>query len=152
MELSKKQKMLLHTVPAALGISNEERILIQRSLGGFHSAADPTAGREGFIAVMAHYEARSPGQKIAGNTPGYWAAENKKVTSGEAGRQAKLAMIYKAKLQLNWSYITLDNFLGGPRMSNGVFGHIDEASDYWLKKCLQALLAIIKRSQRKHWQ
>jgi cytochrome c2 len=150
MALSAKQKMLLHTVPQALGISDEERILIQRSLGGFHSAADPTAGREGFIAVMAHYESRSPGGQIAGNTPGYWQTEDRKVTSGEAGRQAKIAMIRKACAQLNWSDQTLNNFLCGPRMSSGLFGHADEASDYWLRKCLQALLAIITRNAGRH--
>jgi len=55
MPLTRGQKTLLHVAPAALGVDEPTRKLVQRSLGGMESAADMEY--RGYLKVMAHWEA-----------------------------------------------------------------------------------------------
>ena len=143
MELSRKQKMLLHTVPASLRLDDEQRRLIQRNIGGFESAADPRATREGFIAVMAFYEGKLGGQ-AGGFTPGYWAGENARAnpTSALAHRLVSEAA------RFGWTIEQLDTFIAGPHMSSGACDDAAHAPAYWLRRCLEAVKAMATRKER----
>jgi len=144
MNLSRKQKMLLHTVPAAMGIDDHERRLIQRNVGGFHSAADKTCTREGFIACLAFYEDRAGGS-LAGFTAGYWRGEDRKANPTDAiawrCRQEAQAMGLAAD--------QLDAFVAGPHMSRGAYATLADCPAYWLRKVLEGLKAIRRRRMRE---
>ncbi len=144
MKLSNRQKAMLHWVPDALGISDAQRRLIQRNVGGFHSAADGTVTRQGFIAVMAFYEARSPGGRIRGFTAGYWAAE-----AAKAGpTDALLFACRRQAHRLGWDNATLEEFLAGRHMSCGQCGELATAPAYWLRRLLDALKAMADRQPK----
>ncbi len=75
MSLTNGQKRALHVAARQAGIDEQQRRIIQRNIGGFHSAADKTASRQGFIACMGFYERRCGGA-LEGNTAGYWQGED----------------------------------------------------------------------------
>jgi len=133
--------MLLHVAASAAGVTEDERRLIQRNVGGFHSAADPTTTREGFIAVMAFYESRCGGA-LAGFTAGYWQREDAKANPTDA-------LIYRLRQEarsLGISDRQLDLFIAGKHMSGGACDSVETATAYWLRRCLEALKAIAKRA------
>ena len=140
MGLTNGQKKALHIAAHNLGLTEEERRLIQRNIGGFFSAADETASREGFIAVMAFYEARNGGL-LAGNTKGYWKAEQDKACPADRLRYR----VEREAATMGWTPAHLDAFLHSPKMTNGLFKTVAEAPGYWLHKTLQALLSIKRR-------
>ncbi len=145
MQLTNKQKMLLHRVPAALGVDEAQRRIIQRNVGGFYSAADKTAGHVGFAAVMAYYEARSSG-KLAGFTAGYWQAAHER--NQQTGSTERLVWrIRQEAATLGWDDVRIEAFLSSDRMSSGACVSLTDASIYWLRKCLQGLIEIHKRAR-----
>ena len=81
--LTNGQKKALHLAARAAGVDEPARRLIQRNVGGFHSAADRTATRQGYIAVMAFYE-RACGGQLEGFTKGYWTAEDERANPADA--------------------------------------------------------------------
>lgn len=142
MKLSNKQKMLLHVVPAKLGITEAERRVIQRNVGGFHSAADKTCTREGFVKVMAFYESRSPERCLPGGTPGWWAAEKDKAAGPD---DSLVRRCRQEAFKLGWSEQQMNLFLAGKHMSTGRYRSVDDATRYWLIRLLEAMKAIKKR-------
>ncbi len=142
MKLSNKQKMLLHTVPAGLGITEAERRIIQRNVGGFFSAADKTCTRAGFVAVMAFYESRAPGRCLPGGTPDWWAAEAEK-TPGP--NDSLIRKVRAEAFKLGWTEQQIMPFLCGKHMSNTAYQSINDAPRYWLIRLLEAIKAIRKR-------
>lgn len=147
MKLSNKQKMLLHTVPASLGITEAERRVIQRTVGGFFSAADKTCTREGFVKVMAFYESRAPGKCLPGGTPGWWTAEADK-TSGP--NDSLIRRIRQEASRIGWSEQQTVLFLSGKHMSNTHYRAIDDAPRYWLIRLLEGMKAIGKWAAESH--
>jgi hypothetical protein len=144
MILSNKQKMLLHTAAAQAGYGGaeheDERRMVQRNIGGFFSAADKTATREGFIAVMAFYEKHCGGQ-IGDFTRGYWAAEDAKANPLDSLR----FRVNKLAAEMGWTPADVDAFLHSKHMSSGIYGSVEEASAYWLTRLLEGLKAIRQR-------
>ena len=131
MSLSYKQKQALHSAARNAGVNDEQRRVIQMNLGGFYSAADRTARREGFIACMAFYEARCGG-RIHGNTEGYWKAEDAKANP-------VAPMLLKARKLaglLGLTNIQIDQFVAGKHMSDGRYATLDELPAYWLRKVI----------------
>lgn len=141
MRLSNKQKMLLHIVPEALGVTEAERRVIQRNVGGFFSAADATCTREGFIAVMAFYESKSPSGFLPGFDAGYWASAAE--TAGP--NDPLIRRVRQEAFKLRWGDRELNLFLAGKHMSSGRYRAVDDAPPYWLSRLLEALKAMNKR-------
>lgn len=139
--LTNGQKKALHSAAREAGVGEEDRRLIQRNLGGFYSAADKTASREGFIAVMAFLEARAGG-RLSGCTLGYWRAETVKANPTDR----LLYRINREAAAMGWTPQHVDAFLHSDRMSSGLFGTVADAPAYWLRKLLEAMLAIQRRA------
>ena len=143
MNLSNKQKMLLHAVPNKLGIDQAQRRIIQWNVGGFYSAADPVT-REGFIAVMAHYELTAGGdlgELGFFSTPGYWKAEAAKALPSDGQRE----LLRRLAGQIGMTPASLDAFLAGPKMSSGACAGLADCPPYWLGRAIEACKAIGKR-------
>lgn len=144
MKFSPKQIKLLHVVPRNLGIDDPQRRLIQRNVGGFHSAADRTATREGFIAVMTFYEDRAGG-RLDGFTAGYWRDED-----ASANPTDRITWrCRKEARDLGLSDGQLDAFVAGSHMSRGAYATLADCPAYWLRKVLQALVEIRRRRGQK---
>ena len=135
--------MLLHTAAKSLGIDEAQRRVIQANVGGFYSAADKTASREGFAAVMAFYEARSDG-KLDGFSEGYWRGAVAKNQSGD-GTDRLIWRIRREAEALRWSDADVDAFLAGGHMSAGKAARVADASGYWLGRLLEALKQMNRR-------
>ncbi len=145
MKLSNKQKMLLHTAAAEAGCPNDElRKSVQWNIGGFHSAADPTATREGFIAVMAFWEAKAGG-KLKYYSAGYWAGEDAAATPLDSLRYA----LRRKAEAMGLAAEQLDAFIAGEHMSCGTCASVADADAYWLRRTIVALDAIAKRNARQ---
>jgi len=146
MALTRKQKMLLHVVPAGLTppIDEAQRRVIQRTVGGFYSGADASATREGFVAVMAFYESRSGGA-MDGFSPGYWADAQRKNERGESTDRLIWRIRQEAE-SLGWSADHVDAFLQGRHMSAGKCASLDDASVYWLRRLVEALKRMKSRA------
>lgn len=142
MSLTNGQKRALHAAARQAGVDDEQRRLIQRNIGGFHSAADKTATRQGFIAVMAFYERRCGGC-LAGSTRGYWAFEDDKANPTDG----LVFACRKTASRLGLSNGQLDAFLAGRHMSCGACESIEQAPAYWLRKLLEGLKVIAKRNR-----
>jgi len=140
MNLSNKQKMLLHVAAAQAGVTEDQRRVIQRNVGGFHSAADRTCTREGFIAVMAFYEARCGGS-LRSFSAGYWAGQDAKANPTDA----LVCRVRREAHGLGMNDQMLDLFIAGPHMSSGACESVATAPAYWLRRCLEALKAIARR-------
>ena len=143
MNLSRKQKMLLHAVPSRLGIDEAQRRIIQWNLGGFYSAADPIS-REGFIAVMAHYEMTAGGDlSVLGfrSDRGYWQRERDKACPADGQRE----VLRRLASQIGMAPAVLDSFLAGPKMSSGACTGLADCPPYWLGRAIEAAKAILKR-------
>jgi len=142
MALTDGQKKALHSAARQAGFSDPDRRLVQQNIGGFYSAADRTASREGFIAVMAFYEGHCGG-RLAGCTPGYWASEDAKANPTDS-------MVHRINCEakaLGMSPRQLDAFVAGSHMTNGKFDTLAACPAYWLRRVLQALLEIRKRKR-----
>lgn len=127
------------------GVDEWARREIQRKIGGFYSAADRAASREGFIAVMAHYEGLCEriGVQLA-RTPNYWRDEDAKANPTDAlvyrvGKQAQ---------EMGLSPEQLDAFVAGKHMTNGRYSTVKELSMYWLVRLTEALRKIAERKRR----
>ncbi len=141
--LTRKQKMMLHVVPARLGVDDVDRMVIQRNIGGFLSAADKTASHEGFAAVMAFYEGKAGG-RLQGHTRGYWKAQHdRNETRGPNDRL--LWRIRREAGPLGLGDGEINAFLASEHMSSGRHSDVNTASAYWLRRLLQALIEIRKR-------
>lgn len=140
--LTAGQKKALHCAARQAGLDRDGYTMVIRNVGGFDSAADRTAGREGFIAAMAFFEARCGG-RLAGNTPGYWAAEHARANP----RDGLLYRIRQVAGALGMSPQALDEFLHGPHCSSGLYATLDEAPVRWLAKLLEGLKAIQRQRQ-----
>ncbi len=144
MKLSNRQKMVLHLAAKEAGCPGDEvRRSVQWAIGGFRSAADPTATRQGFIAVMAFWEARNGG-KLTYYTRGYWAGEDK-TTNPLDGLRWTLRQRAEA---LGLTGPQLDAFIAGEHMSNGACADVNAADAYWLRRTIIALDAIRKRKEQ----
>ncbi|HUU90184.1 MAG TPA: hypothetical protein VM238_03125 [Phycisphaerae bacterium] len=141
--LTNGQKKALHVAARRLGLPDDVRRMVQWNAGGFYSAADATASREGFIAVMAVYEARSGGQ-MPGCTEGYWQAEDRKANPADALR----FLVRKAAAELGLDDAAADRFIAGERMSRGGCDGVADATPYWLRRCLEAFKAMRRRGWR----
>lgn len=141
MALTRGQKAVLHTVPKALGIDDDVRRTIQRSIGRFESAADPRASRLGFIAVMAFYEGRAPGNVLPGNTAGYWAAQLRAADPRDAQRE----LCRRAAGRLGWSEEHLARWIASEHLTSGQYRALLDLPPYWLGRCLDGLRAMLRR-------
>jgi len=140
--LTNGQKKALHAAARAAGIDDAGRRLIQRNVGGFHSAADRTATRAGFIACMAFYEARCGGRLMGART-GYWTAEDEKASPTDA-------LVRRCRQEadaLGMGPAEVNHFLAGGHMSSGQYDDLATCPAYWLRKLLEGLKAIGKRQQ-----
>jgi len=144
--LTNPQKKALHAVARRLGIDDEQRHLIQRNIGGFHSAADRTASHDGFAAVMAFYEDRAGGC-LHGNTAGYWAAAHARneARDGDGSPDRLTWRIRRTAEQLGWTELDVEAFLASEHCSSGRFVRLADANAYWLRRCLDGLQAIARR-------
>jgi hypothetical protein len=143
MNLSRKQKMLLHSIPNKLGIDAAQRRIIQWNLGGFYSAADPVT-REGFIGVMAHYEMLAGGDlRTVGchSDRGYWQRERDKAMPADGQRE----ILRRLAEQIGMAPEALDSFLAGPKMSSGACTGLADCPPYWLGRAIEAAKAIGRR-------
>ena len=144
MNLSNRQKMLLHVAASAAGADEAERRLVQQNVGGFYSAADKAVTREGFIAVMAFWEQRAGGT-LDRFTEGYWQGQDAKANPTDA-------VIHRIRTEAAALGLTpeqLDAFAAGKHMSNGRYQRLDQMPAYWLRKCLQALVEIRRRRGKR---
>ena len=145
MSLTNKQKMLLHRVASQLGIDDEQRRIIQRNVGGFHSAADKTASHEGFAAVMAFYEDRAGGT-LPGYTPAFWKAAHERNKARDGVSTDRLIwQIRRVAKTLGWPANRIDTFLHGPHMSSGAANNLETANAYWLHRLLDAMKTMAAR-------
>jgi len=138
--LTNGQKKALHCAARRLDLPDDVRRMVQWNVGGFYSAADKTASRQGFIAAMAFYEARQDGW-MPGYTPGYWGDEDAKANPADGLR-------YRCRRlagELGMDSARLDAFIAGERMSRGGCDGIADAPAYWLRRCLEALKAMRAR-------
>lgn len=143
--LTNRQKMLLHRVPQALGVDDAQRRVIQRNVGGFHSAADTTASHEGFCAVMAFYEGRAGGT-LDGFTAGYWQAAHQRNEAGGGHSTERLARrIRLLAAEMGWTLGDAEALLVSDHCSSGQAKRLDEAPAYWLSRLLDAMKAIAAR-------
>jgi len=141
--LTNGQKKALHVAARRLGLPEDLRRAVQWNAGGFYSAADATASREGFIAVMAVYEAKAGG-RLGGCTEGYWQAEDRKANPSDGLR----FLVRKAASELGMAPAAADRFIAGERMSRGGCDGVDDAPPYWLRRCLEAFKAMRRRGWR----
>jgi len=141
--LTNGQKKALHAAARAAGLDDAARRLIQRNVGGFHSAADRTATRAGFIACMAFYEARCGGRLMGART-GYWQAEDEKASPTDA----LLFRVRQLALKLGMGDVGLSAFLAGPHISSGQYDDVATCPAYWLRKLLEGVKAIRRRAAK----
>ena len=122
--LTNGQKRALHAAARRLGLPEDVRRMVQWNAGGFYSAADRTASREGFIAVMAVYEQRAGG-RMPGCTPGYWQDEDRKANPSDGLRH----LVRQAAAELG---VDPDRFIAGERMSRGACDGLPQPGhDLW---------------------
>jgi len=143
MALTNGQKKAIHAAARQAGIPEDMRRTVQQRIGGFWSAADATASRQGFIAVMAFHESRCGG-RLARCTPGYWSAEDARANPTDS-------LVYRIRAEasaLGMTEAGLDAFLAGEHMSRGACESVATAPAYWLRKLLQGLIEIRKRRHR----
>ena len=143
MNLSRKQKMLLHAIPNKLGIDKAQRRLIQWNVGGFYSAADAVS-REGFICVMAHYEMTAGGDlgPLGFNfSRDYWKAEADKASPADGQREH----LRRLAVQIGMTPASLDAWLAGPKMSSGACTGLADCPPYWLGRAIEGAKAISQR-------
>ena len=145
--LTNKQKMLLHVAPGKLGIDAEQRRTIQRTVGGFESAADRKASHEGFAAVMAFYEDRAGGA-LESYTKGYWAAASRRHADGGGATDRLIHRIRRQADARGWSEVDVERFLASKHCSSGKHLSLASASTYWLSRCLDGMTAIHGRRTR----
>jgi len=143
--LSNGQKRAIHLAARQAGVDpkadEDSYRTVLLNVGGFRSAADRTARREGFIAVMAFFEARAGG-RLRRSTAGYWACEDAKANR----RDPLIWRIRQEAVALGMS--DADAFLAGPHCSGGRYQSLAEAPTRWLAKCLEALKAMRRRRER----
>ena len=135
--------MLLHSIPNKLGVDSAQRRIIQWNVGGFYSAADLVT-REGFIAVMAHYEMVAGGDLSAlgfHSDRGYWQREAEKSMPADGQRE----LLRRLASQIGMAPAVLDAFLAGPKMSSGACTGLADCPPYWLGRAIEAAKAILKR-------
>jgi len=139
--LSNGQKRALHAAARQAGLTEAERRLVQRNVGGFHSAADRTATREGFIAVMAFLEARCGG-RLNGCGEGYWRGQD-----AAANPLDRLRWRIRREAEARgWTEADAEAFLASRHMSGGACRLLAEAPAYWLTRLLQALIEMNRRA------
>lgn len=142
--LTNRQKTVLHVVPAALGIDEPARRLIQRNVGGFHSSADKTATHEGLAAVMAFYE-RTAGGCLRGYTRDYWA----KADAVKNPTDRLLWRVRRQAAELGITAAQLDAFVAGDHFTRGTFARVEDLPATWLRKLVEALKAIAAPERRR---
>jgi hypothetical protein len=146
------QKKALHSAAReALGQAGYDaqelesmRRTIQQRIGGFWSAADRRASRFGFIAVMAFYEQLAGGQ-LTGFTKGYWGDQDHRSNPTDA-------LLYAVRRQaaaMGLSPDGLNRFLASKHVTGGAYTNVAEAPAYWLRRLLEALKAITRRTATK---
>ena len=138
--LTNGQKKALHSAARQIGLADELRRSVQRRLGGFYSAADRTATRHGFLAVMAFLEGQAGG-RLRGNTHGYWQAAYEK-------EDPESALRYKARAlgaDLGMDPGDLDRFVASDRVSGGRAADLASAPRWALRKLVEALKAMRER-------
>lgn len=138
--LTNGQKRALHAAAREAGIEEWARREIQQRIGGFYSAADRSASREGYIAVMAFYESRCGG-RLSHSSPGYWAGEDARANPTDALAHKAVALARG----LGLSPEQLDDWIAGPHMSSGAAPNVQDASAYWLRRAIEGLKAIGRR-------
>ncbi|MFB3893249.1 MAG: hypothetical protein ACE15C_14630 [Phycisphaerae bacterium] len=143
MALSTGQKRALHAAARQAGFDDsapggiERRRMVMRTVGGFHSAADRTATREGYIHVMAYFE-QLAGGCLRGCTRGYWTGQSKVARPADS-------LIWRIRREcerLGMSPEQLDRWIAGPHMSAGECKGLADAPEHWLRKIVEALKAI----------
>jgi len=144
MTLSIGQKRALHVAAREAGVEDDgQRRIIQYNLGGFSSAREPTAHREGFLAVMAFYERRAGGQ-LGHAAPGYWQYEDAKANPLDGLRHRARTLAGR----LGLDDLSLDRFVSGRRMTNGLYQDLAECPAYWLRRVIEGLKAMERRGWR----
>ncbi|HOD79984.1 MAG: hypothetical protein BWX88_02664 [Planctomycetes bacterium ADurb.Bin126] len=138
--LTNGQKKALHSAARQAGLDEQARRTVQRNVGGFHSAADRSASRDGFVAVMAFLEDRCGGC-LRGNTPGYWAQQRDQADPGDRLRWR----IDQEANALGWTKAQVNAFLSSRHMSGDLFGTVQQAPAYWLSRLLEGMIQIRKR-------
>lgn len=151
MALTNNQKRAIHCAARQAGIDPRKQEdtyrLVLWNVGGFRSAADRSARRNGYIAVMAFFEERAGGQ-LKGASPGYWTDQDAKANP----RDAIIYNIEQEAAALGMSREQCDGFLAGSHCSSGQYESLDEAPTRWLVKCLEGLKQIRKRRQQQQYQ
>jgi len=140
--LTNGQKKSLHSAARQAGFDDHARRMVQRNIGGFESASDPSVTREGFISCMAFFENHCGGQ-LRGCTPGYWTNEESRANPIDP-------LVHRINCEaqaLDMSPRQLDEFVAGKHMTNGKYDTLAACPAYWLRRVLQALLEIKKRNR-----
>ncbi|HUU31485.1 MAG TPA: hypothetical protein VMY69_05230 [Phycisphaerae bacterium] len=140
--LTNGQKRALHSAARQLGLADELRRSVQRRLGGFHSAADRTATRHGFLAVMAFFE-KQAGGRLRGFSEGYWQEAYER-------EDPESALRFKARAlgaELGMDAGDLDRFVASDRVSGGRARDLASAPRRVLRKLVEALKAMLERQR-----
>jgi len=141
--LTNGQKKGLHAAARQAGLTDDQRRIIQRGVGGHVSAADRGWTRADFIRVMAHYEREYCGGEIRGTAPRYWQDELKRLGPDDSllwaiRREAK-------NLPDPMTDAQVDAFLS--HMTGGAVAKVSQANSYWLSRLLDGLKALRKRRE-----
>ena len=144
MALTTGQKRALHSAARQADVTEAERRTIQWNVGGFHSAADRTASRYGFICCMAFYERQCSG-RLRGCSEWYWRDQQNESGPLDALRFA----CRREAAAMGWTDGQLDHFLASEHMSSARHGAVGEAPAYWLSRLLEALRTIRRRIERR---
>ena len=147
MSLTNGQKRAIHCAAREAGIDSrtdeDSYRLVLWNVGGFHSAADRTASRQGFIAVMAFFEQRAGGG-LTGCTFDYWADEDAKANP----RDPIIYRIKRIAAGLGMDDQGIEDFMESRHMSSGAYRRLEDAPTRWLVKLLEALKAMQRRRGR----
>lgn len=140
MSLTNGQKRAIHAAARQAGLNRQQYETVIWHVGAFRSAADSTASRQGFIAVMAFLEERCDGC-LRGNTSDYWRDQDRQHNP----RDPIIHRIRQVAASLGMDDHGLDEFMAGKHMSGGWYSSLNAAPTRWLVKLLEGLKAMERR-------
>jgi len=151
--LSNWQLGMLHSVPASLGIKEDNRRLIQLNVGGADSGA--LMGPGGFVAVMAFYETH--GWIDPRHGAGHWGRLNDRANALGPAVLARRRKVYKLGYLLGWTVAGEPRLLDMTRL-DGMAERVTQGRRRRMNDCdaadlgglIEALKAMTEREEVHH--